>query len=432
MRALLLAGSESQPMWPLVDTRPKPLLDIGGKPIIQWTIEDMRAAGIREIIVSIGYRGDQIQDFLGRGHNFGVKIDYVIQKQPRSVADSILVATEEFQGDDAFFVVNADILGDPKMFRRAQKHYRDLDAEAVVSLTLTNTPQFYGIAEIDERARIRRIVEKPQPDEIQSRYAVAGIYVLKPSIFRLLKETRDLSIAFQKIIDTNKAVYGSVWERDWVEVSFPWDLIHANRFVLDRILTGKGSFIADSADIQQPSRIEGSVLISDGVTVRPHTTIRGPTFIGPNTYIGNNVLVREYTALGSNVLVGFGVEIKESLIYNETKIGRLCFVGDSVVGQNVDIGAGAQLVNRPLAGASITSVIKGNPVIVPRIKYGAVIGDNAILSPNVSVYPGVKIGINSVILPGAILSEDVPSNTKVLTSDKVAYRALEPAKEKKT
>lgn len=432
MRALLLAGSESQQMWPLVDTCPKPLLDIGGKPIIQWMIEDMRAAGIREIVVSIGYRGDQIQDFLGRGHNFGVKIDYVTQKQPRSVADSILVATEEFQGDDAFFVVNADILGDPKMFRRAQKHYKDLDAEAVVSLTLTNTPQFYGIAEIDERARIRRIVEKPQPDEIQSRYAVAGIYVLKPSIFSLLKETHDLSIAFQKIIDNGKAVFGSVWERDWAEVSFPWDLIRANRFVLDRILTGKGSFIADSADIQQPSRIEGSVHISDGVTVRPHTTIRGPTFIGPNTYIGNNVLVREYTALGSNVLVGFGVEIKESLIYNETKIGRLCFVGDSIVGRNVDIGAGAQLVNRPLTGSTITSVVKGHPVIVPRIKYGAVIGDHAILSPNVSVYPGVKIGINSVVLPGAILSEDVPSNTKVLTSDKVAYRALEPAREKKT
>ena len=99
MRALLLAGSKSTRIWPLVDTYPKPLLDIGGKPIIQWIIEDMRTAGIREIIVSVGYRGDQIQDFLGRGHRFGVKIDYVVQKEPRGVADSILVAKEEFQGE---------------------------------------------------------------------------------------------------------------------------------------------------------------------------------------------------------------------------------------------------------------------------------------------------------------------------------------------
>ena len=77
MRALLLAGSESRRMWPLVDTYPKPLLDIGGKPIIQWIIEDMRAAGIRDILVSIGYRGGQVRDVLGRGHSFGVKIDYV-------------------------------------------------------------------------------------------------------------------------------------------------------------------------------------------------------------------------------------------------------------------------------------------------------------------------------------------------------------------
>ncbi|MFW9831548.1 MAG: bifunctional sugar-1-phosphate nucleotidylyltransferase/acetyltransferase [Candidatus Thorarchaeota archaeon] len=432
MRALLLAGSKNSRMWPLVDTYPKPLLDIGGKPIIQWIIEDMRAAGIREIIISIGYRGDQIQDFLGRGHNFGVKIDYVVQKEQRGVADSILVAKEEFQSDDAFFVVNADILGEPTMFRRAQKHFKDLEAEAVVSLTLTSTPQFYGIAVIDERARIKQLVEKPQPEEIQSRYAVAGIYVLQNNIFGLLEKTPDLPAVLQQLINKGKTVIGSVWERDWVEISFPWDLIRANRFVLDKVLTGKGSFIAKSAEIQQPSRIEGSVHISEGVIVRPHTTIRGPTYIGPNTYIGNNVLVREYTSLGSNVLVGFGVEIKESLIYDETKIGRLCFVGDSVVGRRVDIGAGAQLVNRPLAGKSITSMIKGTPEVVPRDKYGAVIGDQAILSPNISVYPGVKIGVNSIILPGAILSEDVPSNTEARTSTKVAFRALDKTQEKKT
>jgi bifunctional UDP-N-acetylglucosamine pyrophosphorylase/glucosamine-1-phosphate N-acetyltransferase len=432
MRALLLAGSESKRMWPLADTTPKPLLSIGGKPVIQWIIEDMRAAGIRDIVVSIGYRGDQIHDFLGRGHHLGVKIEYAVQNKQRGIADSILVAKDELQGEDAFFIVNADILGEPTMFRRAQRHFKDLSAEAVVSLTLTNTPQFYGIAEIDERARIKQLVEKPKPTEIQSRYAVAGIYVVQPTIFDLLENTKDLITAFQQLIKDGKDIYGSVWERDWVEISYPWDLIKANRFVLDKILTGKGSFIASSADIQQPSRIEGSVHISEGVVIRPHSTIRGPTYIGPNTYIGNNVLVREYTALGSNVLVGFGVEIKESLIFDETKIGRLCFVGDSVVGRNVDIGAGAQLVNRPLAGKTITSIIKGNEEIVPRVKYGAVIGDGASLSPNVSVYPGVKIGVNSIVLPGTILSEDVPSNTEAKTTHQVAFRDLSPTKEKKT
>ena len=110
MRALLLAGSPSNRMWPLIETCPKPLLEIGGRPIIQWMIEDMRQAGIREIIVSIGYRGNQIRDFLGRGHSLGVKIDYVVQKEISGVAESILVAKDEFQGDDAFFVVNADIV----------------------------------------------------------------------------------------------------------------------------------------------------------------------------------------------------------------------------------------------------------------------------------------------------------------------------------
>ncbi|MFX1563517.1 MAG: bifunctional sugar-1-phosphate nucleotidylyltransferase/acetyltransferase [Promethearchaeota archaeon] len=432
MRALLLAGSQSNRMWPLVDTSPKPLLSIGGKPIIQWMIEDMRDAGIKEIIVSIGYRGEQISDFLGRGHSLGVKIDYAVQKEPRGVAGSILVAKDEFQGEDAFIVANADILAGPNMFRRIQRHFKDLSAEAVISLTLTNTPQFYGIAVIDDKARVRQLVEKPKPDEIQSRYAAAGVYVLQPSIFKLLEKTKDLPKAFQQLIAGNKAVYGSVWEKDWVEISYPWDLIKANRFVLDNVLKGKGSTIAETANIQQPSRIEGSVYISDGVTVRPHTTIRGPTYIGPNTYIGNNVLIREYTALGANVLVGFGVEIKESIIYTGTKVGRLCFIGDSVVGRNVDIGASAQLVNYPVAGKTITSSILGQTEVVPREKYGAIIGDDAILSPNTSVYPGVKIGTGSIILPGTILAEDVPSNSEARTLLKVALRELHPKEEDNT
>jgi NDP-sugar pyrophosphorylase family protein len=126
------------------------------------------------------------------------------------------------------------------------------------------------------------------------------------------------------------------------------------------------------------------------------------------------------------------VEIKESLIYDQSKIGRLCFVGDSVVGHNVDIGASAQLVNIPVTGESISSLIQGKPEVVPRVKYGAVIGDNTILSSNVSVHPGVKIGTNSIVLPGTILSEDVPANTEAKTTHKVAFRELTHTKEKKT
>jgi len=419
-------------MWPLVETQPKPLLHVGGKPIIQWMLEDMRAAGIQEVTISIGYLGEQISEFLGRGHALNIKIDYAIQERALGVAESILVAREEFEGEEAFLVANADILADPDIIRRAIRHYKDLDAEAVVSLTLTSTPQFYGIAVIDDKARIRHIVEKPRPDQVQSRYAVAGIYVFQPTIFDILEKTKDLPTALQHLIDSNRPVYGSVWERDWVEISYPWDLLKANRFVLDKLLKGRGSFISESADIQEPNRIEGPVYICDDVVVRPHTTIRGPAYIGPKTYIGNNALIREYTALGRNVIVGFGVEIKESIIYDQTKIGRLCFIGDSVVGRNVDIGAGAQLVNYPLAGETITSTVLGKEETVPRKKYGAIIGDNVTLSPNVSVYPGVKIGSNSHIFPGTILEQDVPSNTEVHSRQQIVMRKLSGTREKKT
>jgi len=432
MRALLLAGSESKRMWPLQETCPKPLLSIGGKPIIHWMIEALAAAGVRDITISIGYRGDQINEYLGRGSELGVKIDYVVQKEPKGVAESILVAKEEFQNEKAFLVANADIIADPEIIRRAQRHYTDLKSEAVVSLTLTSTPQFYGIAVIDDQARIRRLVEKPRPDEIQSRYAVAGIYVFRPTIFELLEKTHDLPAALEQLIEAGKAVNGSVWERDWVEISYPWDLIKANQFVLDKWLKGKGCFVAETADIQQPCRIEGSVHISEGVVVRPYSTIRGPTYIGPNTYIGNNALVREYTSLGSNVIIGFGVEIKNSIIGDQSKIGRLCFVGDSVVGRNADIGAGAQLVNYPVAGETITSKVLTKPEAVPLKKYGAIVGDNAILSPNVTVYPGVKIGANAIVLPGTILAEDVPSHTEAQSPQKVVLRDMSRPREKKT
>ncbi len=89
-------------------------------------------------------------------------------------------------------------------------------------------------------------------------------------------------------------------------------------------------------------------------------------------------------------------------------------------------------MNYPFSGNSITSVIQGKPEVVPRAKYGGIIGDNAILSPNVSVYPGVKVGTESIVLPGTILSEDVPSFTEARTTHKVAFRRFSQSEEKKT
>ncbi len=430
MKTLILAAGEGQRLRPLTETCPKPMLLIAGKPTLQHVIENLKSAGLTDIIIVVGFLKEQIMDYFGNGYDFGVKLKYVEQKKPEGPENAVLIARPELENENEFLIAHADIFFDPEMIKRTIDTHHDLNPVATISVTLVDNPGLYGILDIDEEARVQKIIEKPKEGEAPSNFAATGIYVFKYEIFDHLAESKRLDNAIQSIISKKGNIYSSVWEKDWVEIRYPWDFLKANEYVLKRQLEGKGSFISESADISDEARIKGPVYIAEDAIIRAGAEIIGPCYVDKGAYVGTNSLIRPYSTIGKDSILGFGTEIKNSVIFPEVKVGRLSFIGDSIVGNNVTFRSGIQVSNYPSVkeigtkDPQIMMHFEDESIVVPLKKFGAIIGEWTVLDNNVSIAPGIKIGRNSIIMPGCVIEKNVPSETLLTVKQNLEYKKL--------
>ncbi len=185
-------------------------------------------------------------------------------------------------------------------------------------------------------------------------------------------------------------------------VLYPWDLLRMNEEAL--ALMDETSLLGEVSPL---ASLSGCVRLAKGSRILPGTVIEGPVIIGPNSQIGPNAYIRGATSIGSNCFVGNGAEIKNSIIYNNTYISRQCYVGDSIIGTHVTLGAGTCTENHRHDGRLHTSMIDGKPVDTGRLKLGAVLGDGVCTGVNTSIEAGVKIGIARTTQAGSYIGRDL-------------------------
>lgn len=185
-------------------------------------------------------------------------------------------------------------------------------------------------------------------------------------------------------------------------IVYPWDLLRMNEEVValmdETLLNGEVSPLAT---------VSGSVRLAQGARILPGSVIEGPVVIGAGTKIGPNALVRGATSIGANCYIGHGAEVKNSIIYPNTYIARHCYVGDSIIGSHVTLGAGTRTENHRHDGRSHTSNIRGKDVDTGRTKLGAIIGDGVRTGVNTSLEAGVKIGLARTTKPGSYVEKDM-------------------------
>lgn len=185
-------------------------------------------------------------------------------------------------------------------------------------------------------------------------------------------------------------------------VIYPWDLLRMNEEVL--ALMDETSLLGEVSPL---ASLSGVIRLGNGSRILPGTVIEGPVLIGPNSQIGPNAYIRGATSIGANCFVGNGAEVKNSIIYNNTYISRQCYVGDSIIGTHVTLGAGTCTENHRHDGRHHVSMIHGKPVNTGRLKLGAILGDGVRTGVNTSIEAGVKIGIARTTSPGSIVSKDL-------------------------
>jgi len=425
MKALVLTAGSGNRLRPLTANRSKTMLMIAGRPVLDYIFESLRENNVTDVVVVVGHGRDEIINHFQHGGDIGLQIRYVIQHEQNGVEHAILTARDELELEEDFLLINGDVLVEPDMVKRALYNHTTMNADATLLVTLVSNPEQFGTVKIGKNGIVERLVEKGGPSRYVSNYAVAGVSVFSGALLPLLEKHKTMEQTVENMIAEKLNVTASVWEKEWAEFTWPWDILKANRVVMDSILKGKGSFIAESADVHNSAVIEGPVHIGEDVVIRPGACIRGPAYIGNRVFIGNNSLVRDYTSLCDGVHLGYAVEVRNSMIFDRVNIGRMTYIADSIIGADSCIEAGAQLWNWRPGKQPLFINVGEKEVLIPYKKFGAIIGDGVILGVNSSIYPARRIGEGSSIAPGCVIDQDIPPFSEVSIKQNLEIRKRE-------
>ena len=399
MKAIILAAGEGNRMRPLTYTRPKVMLPIVNKPILEHLLIEATKAGIREFIFIVGYCDEQVRDYFSSGDKWGVNIGYSTQRRQLGTAHALKMVEDLVDGN--FLVINGDIMVNQEdiksLINKSDNTLSVIEVEATKDL---------GVVELSQ-GKVICIYEKVKKPP--SRTANAGLYLFTPDIFDAISQTSksprgeyEITDSLQLMIDQGHLIsYQEI--SYWLDLSFPWDLLSAN----ESLLAGIES--QNLGEVEENVVIKGMVSIGKNTVVRSGSYIVGPVIIGQDCDIGPNCYIRPCTSIGDNCHIGSAVEIKNSIIMKGSKIPHHNYVGDSIIGEGCNFGAGTKIANLRLDKKDIW--VAG--MDTKRRKLGAIIGDRVETGINASINAGSIIGNNTHIGPGAIVNGVISPNSRI-------------------
>ncbi|HML02711.1 MAG TPA: bifunctional sugar-1-phosphate nucleotidylyltransferase/acetyltransferase, partial [Candidatus Bathyarchaeia archaeon] len=300
MKAAILAAGEGSRLRPLTLTRPKHLIPVGERPLIEYLLEAIKQAGIDEAFIVVRYKAEQIKRFLGDGSKYGLRVEYVDQTEMKGTADAIR-ALEPCVNED-FLLIYGDILTTSEAIKTVLESHMEKKPAVSMGIVEVEHPEHYGIAKL-EGADVIGILEKPKPGEATTNLANAGIYIFSEGIFDEIRQTSpsprgelEITSTLELLAKENKRILGvRIPKSDWFDIGRPWDVLEANRWALSRMIPRLNGIIEDSV------HLIGSVTIAEGARVRSGAYIEGPAFIGQESDIGPNCYIRPYTHIGRSV-----------------------------------------------------------------------------------------------------------------------------------
>ncbi|MGB9740219.1 MAG: bifunctional sugar-1-phosphate nucleotidylyltransferase/acetyltransferase [Candidatus Bathyarchaeia archaeon] len=424
MKAVVLAAGEGVRLQPITLTRPKHMIKVGGKPLLEHCLNAIKASGINEVLIVIHYMGNAIRDYFGDGKKFGLTVEYVEQKEILGTGNAVGTVAPHVKGD--FLLVYGDLLFSNEAIGKVLNLYGKEKAAAVMTVVPVESPENYGIVELENDEKVKRIVEKPKRGEAPTNLANAGIYIFSTEIFEKIKETAasirgefEITDAISLFLKEKKNVLAAKISRDeWMDIGRPWDLLEANSWALKRM---EHKVLGN---IEEGAHLIGPVTVAENARIRSGAYIEGPAFIDEGSDVGPNCYIRPYTSIGKGVRIGNACEIKNSIIMDNVHIGHLSYVGDSIIGENCNLGAGTITANYRFDGKTVKMTVKGEVVDSGKRKLGAILGDNVKTGINALFMPGVKVGVNSWVGPNLTVTRDLPSNKIVLAKQNVKSRSF--------
>ena len=334
MKGLILAGGSGTRLRPFTHTGPKQLIPIANKPNILYCLEDLRDAGIVDIGVILGdNQPEKVRELLRDGRDFGVRITYVVQGPPRGIAHAIGCA-ESFLRGDAFCVY----LGDNLLkggIAAIVREFKGSRAEAGIALCRVPNPEMFGVAELNAAGHVVGLVEKPK--EPKSDLALVGIYLLRDSIFDVIRTLKpswrdelEITDALEALRAAGGTILAHVVTGWWKDTGKPEDILEANRLVLDELASHV------EGTVEPGAQVSGRVAIGRGTLVRSGAVVAGPAVIGRDCVIGAGTYVGPYTAIGDRSVLE-PADIENSIVLTDAHIATRHKIVHSLIGSHTRI-----------------------------------------------------------------------------------------------
>lgn len=325
MKAVVMAGGEGTRLRPLTLDVPKPFIRVAGKPAIEYALDALVAAGIKDIIVTTFYKPERLIQHLSGGARLKARIFYSVEDEAMGTAGGVAKCLPLI-GNDTVVVLSGDVIADVNIKALVEAH-RKSGAIATMALTRVENVSEFGIVGLDETGRIVRFKEKPKTkEETFSNLINTGIYVLEPEALKAVPEgaTFDFSKQlFPKLLETGKKLQGVPIEGFWMDVGRPADLITASRELgakrghKDGLREGKAQ---DGAHVT-------STDLYPGATIEPQATVEG-------------------CILYDNARVEQGAIVKQTILAPDAIIGKGATVNDCVLGRGARVRPGAMLTGQ--------------------------------------------------------------------------------------
>jgi UDP-N-acetylglucosamine diphosphorylase/glucosamine-1-phosphate N-acetyltransferase len=388
-QAVVLAAGEGQRLRPFTVTRPKAMLSIADKPILQYIVEALAQNGIRNIVFVVGYRKEQVYDYMGSGEQFGVNLTYVTQESQLGTAHALSQVREV--AEDEFLVLSGDNLIEAGTI----SDFVQVKPQAMLVKRVDN-PVRYGVVNI-EQGEVKDIVEKPK--EAGSNIVNTGIYAFTREIFEFTESLLDIPDVLNDMIAKGHTINALETDDTWLDIVYPWDILSLNSAVLQRMEAIVGGTVEAGVSLK------GRVLVGEDTVIRSGTYVSGPAVIGCGCSIGPNVIIMPATSIGDNVVISAFTEVENSVIGNDVSIGTGSIIGDSVIGKGCVIKARFTACG----GQSEVKVDGESPVA----NVGAMLGEDCSVDSNVVAQPGVIVGNYTQIQMMKMISGRVPDRSLV-------------------
>ncbi|MDD2655056.1 MAG: sugar phosphate nucleotidyltransferase [Candidatus ainarchaeum sp.] len=395
MKAVVLAGGEGERMRPLTYTRPKAMLQVAGKPLIWHVLSNLKKAGIKEAVVVVKYRKEQIIDYLAK-EKLGMGIEFAVQGEKHGTAAAIEAALGK-TGED-FLVVDGNNVCDSEIYRDVVEKHR---GSKTVGLKKVDNPHGFGIAEVEDGV-LTGMVEKPEHPK--GNLANISVYAFNKSVFDEIRKLAPSPRGEYEITDVLKGAHVVETEDFWMDVGYPWHLFTLNEYLLGKMEANTG--------LVENSTVKGKLIMEEGAEV-VDSFVEGASYIGAGTKIGPHALLRGFNSIGRNCEIGESTTVKNSILFDGVKAKHLTYIGDSVVGEGVNFGSGTQVANYRFDAGHVNVLTEKGWVNSGRKKLGVIVGDETKFGVLSCTMPGKMIGNGCWIGSGVVVNRNLRSGQKL-------------------